>query len=344
MRNETEIIRPKTLKDFIGQQDVAMEIKVALASATSRHDAFPHTIFSGAPGLGKTSLAEIIANEMGVPFISVIGASIRDETGMKNLLAKLPADGYDMKTGEVVEPEKVKHGIIFIDEIHRMKKSITELLHTALEDYKVSMRMKNLLTGKIQTGMYWIPKFTLIGATNYLGTLPRPFVDRFMIQSSFEPYSEEDIIKIAHHSARKLNLNITEDAIANIATKSRGVPRILNRFLLRSRDVAIYSGYSLINEECVNEMFQIQKIDELGLTKVDRKVLEYLGEMIRPLGISSIAQATNEDNNTIENMVEPWLLQLRLMVKTPQGRQITELGLKHIGQDYRENSEIRMIV
>lgn len=343
MKNETELIRPKSLDQFIGQRDIAMEIRIALSSASLRRDAFPHTIFSGMPGLGKTSLAEIIAAEMDVPFISVLGASIRDEDGLKNLLAKLPSDGYDLTTGEVIEPDRVQHGIIFIDEIHRMKKPITELLHTALEDFKVSMKMKNLLTGKIQSGMFWIPKFTLIGATNYLGMLPRPFVDRFMIQSSFETYTEEEIIEIAQHSSEKLNLDITEDAIAVIATKSRGVPRILNRFLLRARDVAIYSGYSTITEVCASEMFEIQNIDELGLTKLDRKVLEYLGEMIRPLGITSIAQAVNEDTNTIEAMVEPWLVQLRLMVKTPQGRQITELGLKHIGQSFRENTGLRLI-
>ena len=146
MQNTTDIVRPKTLDDFIGQRDIAMETRIALTSAQLRRDAFPHTIFSGAPGLGKTSLAEIIAAEMDVPFISVLGASIRDEEGLKNILSRLPADGYDMKTGEVVEPEKVRHGIIFIDEIHRLKKNLTELLHTALEDFRISMKVKNPLS------------------------------------------------------------------------------------------------------------------------------------------------------------------------------------------------------
>ena len=331
MQNTTDIVRPKTLDDFIGQRDIAMETRIALTSAQLRRDAFPHTIFSGAPGLGKTSLAEIIAAEMDVPFISVLGASIRDEEGLKNILSRLPADGYDMKTGEVVELEKVRHGIIFIDEIHRLKKNLTELLHTALEDFRISMKIKNPLSGRTQSGLYWMPKFTLIGATNYLGILPRPFVDRFIIQASFEPYTEEEIIQIAQHSAKKLELDITEDAIKAIAAKSRGVPRILNRFLLRGRDVAIYSGSSQITLDCVEEMFQIQNIDELGLTKLDRRVLEYLAEIIRPVGIGSIAQAVDEDKNTIENLVEPWLIRLRLMTKTSQGRQISELGLKHLG-------------
>jgi Holliday junction DNA helicase RuvB len=343
MKNTTELVRPKTQKDFIGQRDVATEVKIALASARLRRDAFPHAIFSGAPGLGKTSLAEIIASEMDVPFISILGASIRDEDGLRNILSQLPIDGYDLKTGEIIEPDKVRHGIVFIDEIHRLKKNLTELLHTALEDFKISMKVRNPLTGRMQSGLFWMPKFTLIGATNYLGILPRPFVDRFMIQASFEPYTEEEIIQIAHHSARKLELDITEDAIQAMASKSRGVPRILNRFLLRVRDVAIYSGHSQITLECAEEMFQIQNIDELGLTKLDRRVLEYLAEIIRPVGIGSIAQAVDEDKNTIENLVEPWLIRLRLMTKTSQGRQITELGLKHLGNEFNPESGLRRI-
>lgn len=335
--NTTDIIRPKTLNDFIGQQDIAMEVKIALHSARSRNDAFPHTIFSGAPGLGKTSLAEIIAAEMDVPFFPVLGASIRDEEGLRNILSQLPSDGYDMQTGNIVLLGKVKHAIIFIDEIHRMKKSLTELLHTALEDFKLSMKIRNPLTGKMQSGLYWMPKFTLIGATNYLGVLPRPFVDRFMIQSCFEPYTEDEIIQIAHHSAKKLNLDIVSEAIAEMASKSRGVPRILNRFLLRARDVAIYTGANRITQETVQEMFQIQNIDELGLTKLDRRVLEYLAAVIRPIGIGAISQAVDEDQNTIENLVEPWLVRLRLMVKTSQGRQITELGLQHLGQELQQS-------
>lgn len=137
---------------------------------------------------------------------------------------------------------------------------------------------------------------------------------------------------IASKSAKALGLDITDDAIAGIAAKSRGVPRILNRYLLRARDVAIYSKHPRIDSGCVVEMFDVQDIDELGLTRLDRKVLEYLGEVIRPLGVSSVSQAVGEDVGTIENIVEPWLLKLRLMVRTPQGRQITELGLKHMGQ------------
>ncbi|HCE45526.1 MAG TPA: hypothetical protein DET40_18455 [Lentisphaeria bacterium] len=343
MRHETENVRPKTLEDFIGQRNLAREIRIALTSATLRRDAFPHAILSGAPGLGKTSLAEVIANEMKVPFFPVLGASVRDEGTLKNLLAKLPSDGYNMATGEIEDLDKIRPAIIFIDEIHRMKKPVTELLHTALEDFKISMKMKNPLTGRSNTGLYWIPKFTLIGATNYLGDLPKPFVDRFMIQASFETYTEEEMVLIARNSSKAIGLNITEEAIADIAAKSRGVPRILNRFLLRARDVAIYSGNQGIDSKCVMEMFDIQQIDELGLTKLDRRVLEYLGEVIRPLGLSSVAQAVGEDDGTIENIVEPWLLKLRLMVRTSQGRQITELGLKHMGHSLEENSGIRLI-
>ena len=188
-----------------------------------------------------------------------------------------------------------------------------------------------------------MPKFTLIGATNYLGALPRPFVDRFLIQASFQAYTEKEIIHIAHHSAKKLNLDITNEAIQEIASKSRGVPRILNRFLLRGRDMALYSGYPNIDLQCAKEMFDIQNIDECGLTKLDRRVLEYLAEVIRPVGIGSIAQAVDDDKATIENVVEPWLIRLRLITKTSQGRQISELGLKHLGHA-DINSETRFIL
>lgn len=335
--NTTDIIRPKTLNDFIGQQDIAMEVKIALHSAKSRNDAFPHAIFSGAPGLGKTSLAEIIASEMNVPFFPVLGASIRDEEGLRNILSQLPADGYDMQTGQVIAPDKVRYAIIFIDEIHRMKKSLTELLHTALEDFRLSMKIKNPLDraepSPVSTGCRSSPSSEPQTISAFC---PRPFVDRFMIQSCFEPYTEAEIIRIAHHFARKLKLDITPEAITELASKSRGVPRILNRFLLRARDVAIYVGTTQITLQTVQEMFQIQNIDELGLTKLDRRVLEYLAAVIRPIGIGAISQAADEDPNTIENLVEPWLVRLRLMVKTQQGRQITELGLQHLGQELQE--------
>ena len=337
MNNSINSVRPLSLDEFIGQEDIKMQVKVALKSAKRRHDAFPHTIFSGAPGLGKTSLAEIIACEMEAPIFSILGSGIKDSLNLKNMLARLPADGYDIKTGELICPEDAKFGIIFIDEIHRLKKELTEQLHTALEDFKIGMKVKNPVTGKIQSGLYWIPKFTLIGATNYLGNLPRPFVDRFMIQSTFEPYTEEEIAKIAHMSAEKLELEITDGAIEELSKKSRGVPRILNRFLLRARDVAIYSDYQEIDFNCVQDMFGIQNIDELGLTKLDRKVLTYLAEIVRPIGIGSIALAVDEDKNTIENLVEPWLVKLRLISKTPQGRVITERGLKHIGMEVYES-------
>jgi len=327
----SEIIRPGSLDSFVGQSDIVRDIKIALASAKARNDAFPHMLMSGQPGLGKTTLAEIVAREMGYEFFSVLGAAIRDEQGLRNLLSQLPTDGYNLQTGKIENPELVRYPIIFIDEIHRLKKNLTELLHTALEDFKISMRMTNPLTGKTQTGMYWMPRFTLIGATNYLGALPRPFADRFMIQSTFDPYTQDELLSIANFSTANLGIKVDEAALIKIVEKSRGVPRILNRFLLRARDVAIYADYQEISEPSVREMFEIQNIDELGLTKLDRKVLDYLGNIIRPVGIGSIAQAVGEDQQTIENIVEPWLVQLRLMTRTSQGRQITELGLKHIG-------------
>jgi Holliday junction DNA helicase RuvB len=335
MTAEIDKIRPKCFDNYIGQNVLVKQVQVAMLSSLKRMDSFPHLIMAGPPGLGKTTMAEIIANEMNRPFIFVLASSIQNLETLEQLLGKLPFDGYDLSTGEILEQEAIRPGIIFIDEIHRLKNSITESLHTALEDFKISLPKKDPITGRKETGVCWIPRFTLIGATNYLGNLPKPFLDRFVIKLVFEIYNLDEIVAILLASAGNIEVDLDIEAATNIAKRSRGVPRIANSYLLQCRDVSIafndrYEG-GVITTDCVEETFKLKQIDNLGLTKLDRKVLRYLAEVKRPIGINAIAQGVNEDRKTIESTVEPWMVQQYLIVRTPQGRVITEKGIEHIG-------------
>ena len=234
-----------------------------------------------------------------------------------------------------------------MDEIHNLKKKFTELLHTVLEDWTITLRKKDFLTGKVSPRQFWVPRFTLIGATNYLGSLPRPFLDRFKLQIQFESYPDNDIQKVIINASEKLKIPIDSGAIRIMASNSRGVPRIAIRFLEKARDVAVTSREhkGKVTPECVHEMFRVCGIDGLGLTRLDRKILAYLAKTVRPVGLESIAQVVEEDVDTVSSTVEPWLVKQGLIMRTPQGRQITEDGMKHLGvQGYRYNSSLYPIV
>lgn len=331
MDNDTSLIRPKTLDSYVGQELIKLEIQIAIKSALTRGDALSHAIMTGPPGLGKTTLAEIIATEMDCGFHSLTGAGLDSEQKLQELFSRLPETGYDLKNGNIVDRSKIRPQIIFIDEIERMKKSISETLHTALEDFTISLTEKNH-GGASKMCKFWLPRFTMIGATNYLGSMSKPFVDRFPIQLTFEIYKGEEIFEVVKFAAGKLGIEITDDAIVAISSRSRGVPRISNRFLIKARDVSIALSdfHGKIDKNCVYKMFSIQGIDELGLTRLDRKVLAYLNEIGRPVGLQSVAFGVDEDVSTIENLVEPWLVNLKLIIKTGSGRQITEKGIAHI--------------
>ena len=307
-------------------------MQVALASAKARKDAFPHTIMSGPPGLGKTTLAEIISGEMGVDPICIMAGAMRDGADVDNVLGKLPYDGYGKK-GEVEDCSKIKFGVLFIDEIHQMGKKTMELMHTALEDYTVSLNKFH--NGKVQPVKCWIPKFTMITATNYLGSLPRPFVDRFMLHLNFQAYEIEDMVNVIRFSSGKMNMTLSDEACLKLASNSRGVPRIANRYLFKARDTSIFEGGDgeNIGIECVEKMFDINKIDSIGLSDVDRKVLKYLARMDRPVGLETVAHGIDEDPDTVENYVEPWLMKLGMIARTGQGRVVTEYGISHLGSD-----------
>ncbi|MGQ4893381.1 MAG: Holliday junction DNA helicase RuvB C-terminal domain-containing protein [Candidatus Njordarchaeia archaeon] len=342
-KREEEVIRPFDLDSYIGQGHNKKVIKVSLLSSLKRKTAFPHTLMYGPPGLGKTTLAQIIADEMHVNYFSVMSTALNTVYQLENLLLKIPTDGYDNK-GNIINPDIIHPTVIFIDEIHLLKKELRESLHSILEDFIFTVQRKDFSTGGYKTVKYRTPVFTLIGATNYLGSLPKPFVDRFKLLLQFEIYSDDEIAQILSFTAERLELTFDPKAIELLASRSRGVPRIANKFLLFARDVAcaLYDTQH-ISVECVEEMFNINNIDKYGLTRLDRKVLSYLAEVKRPIGLGAIAQAVDEDKVTIENSVEPWLVRQHLVVRTPNGRQITEEGLKHIANEFPNRNELFLI-
>jgi len=329
-------LRPISLDTFIGQESAVNQVRVALVSAQARQDALPHILMSGPPGLGKTTLAAILANEMKVELQSFLSTAVNDQNAVIGIMSKFPFDGYDLNTGEIVDVSKVVYPIVFIDEVHRLAQSVTEFLHTALEDFKITVSNRNHM-GVMESAECWVPKFTVIGATNYLGTLPKPFLDRFPVKLAFEVYPKDKIAEIVNGAAKRTSIRITDEAILEIASKSRGVPRIAIQYLLSCRDVAIVANPQATSHEiswdCVKQMFDIHEVDDSGLTRLDRKVLTYLSEIKRPVGVRSIAQAVDEDVETIESTVEPWLVRQGFIVKTMRGRAISEKGLSHLGYD-----------
>ncbi|MCK9279158.1 MAG: AAA family ATPase [Melioribacteraceae bacterium] len=333
MQCDNNDIRPITLAGFTGQREVVDRVENAITAAIIKKDAFPHTIMSGPPGLGKTTLASIIANEMDVPLIKIMATAIKNPSDIESILAKISNSGYNTN-GEIINRDLLIPSVIFIDEIHRLPSLITELLHTVLEDNLISLKKKNYESQSNEAQEYWVPRFTLVGATNYMGQLPKPFLDRFALHFNFEYYSLEDIVKVLYNSSKSLGYFINDEGILEIAKRSRGIPRIANRFLSLSNDYTIAKTKKLdteINFEFVNGMFKKEGIDEIGLDKRDRKALYYLSTIPRPIGSKSLAQAIDEDEDTLENSIEPYLVKLGFMVRTPQGRYITEEGKEYLG-------------
>jgi Holliday junction DNA helicase RuvB len=266
-------------------------------------------IMGGPPGLGKTTLATIIANEMGGVLVSRIASAITKPEDLLRLFAEI----------------KQLNTILFLDEMEQLDRKLTELLHTALED--------GTFTAKLSDGQsvnMKLPEFTMMGATNYLGELPRPFLDRFRIQVNFEPYTTEEIYKIVVGAVQKLRLKVTEDAAREISLRSRGVPRIAIRYLENADDVAVaMDEYECITRACVLKMFAVHRIDNMGLTDLDRRVLTYLMERGKPVGLKTLSQGVDEDDSTVE-LSEGYLVRAGLVTKGARGREITERGIDHL--------------
>ena len=312
------ILRPSFLGDFIGQTELQENLKVFIESAKKRKDTLDHILFYGPPGLGKTTLSQIIANEMGVNFKAVAGPVIS-------------------KTGELVAIlTSIQHNdILFIDEIHRINTAVEETLYSAMEDYKIDVIIGEGASAR--TVKIPIKKFTLVGATTRLGLISNPLRDRFGIPLKLNFYSSEELQKIVIRDAKILNFKISNDASLEIAKRSRGTPRIAIRLLKRVRDFAIVADKEEIDLEITKIALQKLHIDNLGLDISDIKYLKFIIENYSggPVGIDTLSAGLSEEKDSIEDTIEPYLIQCGFINKTPRGRVATENAYKHLNIEYK---------
>lgn len=309
------ILRPKSFEDYVGQDKVKQNMAVYIKAALARGESLDHVLLYGPPGLGKTTLAHIIANEMGVPITITSGSAIPGKFDLSAILSKL-------------KPNEV----LFIDEIHRLNSSLEEILYPAMEDYRLDFVVGK---GPSATSVnIKLEKFTLIGATTKAGNLAAPLRDRFGVQMRLELYSSQQLQGIVLKSARKLATQIDEDAAFEIARRSRGTPRIANRLLKRVRDFAQVLGDGKITKEVTLHAMQVMEVDELGLDAVDKNILTAIIDKFSggPVGLETLASATGEDATTIEDVYEPYLLQLGFIARTPRGRVCMPNAYKHLGK------------
>ena len=308
-------IRPKIFEEYIGQSALKSTLKISIEAAKKREQPLDHLLFYGPPGLGKTTLAGVIAQEMGVNIKITSAPALERPRDIIGILMQL-------KQSE----------ILFIDEIHRLNKVAEEILYPAMEDFFIDMT-----TGKAQTVKTLrvpIPKFTLIGATTKAGSLSGPLRDRFGIVNRLEFYTDEELTHIIKRTANLLEINIDEEGAKTIASRSRGTPRIANRLIKRVADWAIVKGDGVITKKIADEALNSLHIDDLGLDNTDRALLNLIVDKFsnRPVGLESLAAALGEDAKTIEDVWEPYLLQKGLLERTPRGRRATDYAYKILGK------------
>ena len=307
-------LRPKYFNEYIGQREAKDNLNIYIQATKQRGEALDHVLLYGPPGLGKTTLAGIIANELGVNFRITSGPAIEKAGDLAAILTNLD-----------------EHDVLFIDEIHRLSRSVEEVLYSAMEDYAL-----DIIIGKgpsARSVRIDLPKFTLVGATTRAGALAAPLRDRFGIVSRLEYYKQEELEFIVTRAADILNIGIEKAGASEIARRSRGTPRIANRLLKRVRDFAQVVGDGVITADIADEALKRLHVDKMGLDRIDRRVLKCIIENYDggPVGIETIAAAVSEERDTIEDVYEPYLMQLGFLGRTPRGRVATKLAYEHLG-------------
>ena len=306
-------LRPQYLKDYIGQEKAKSNLKIYIEAAKQRGDALDHVLFYGPPGLGKTTLAGIIANEMGVHMKVTSGPAIEKPGEMAAILNSLQ-----------------ENDVLFVDEIHRLNRQVEEVLYPAMEDYAIDIMIgKGATARSIRLDL---PKFTLVGATTRAGLLTAPLRDRFGVVHHLEFYTEEELQKIIIHSAAVLNVEIDEEGALEMARRSRGTPRLANRLLKRVRDFAQVKYDGKITRDVADFAMDLLEVDRYGLDQTDRLLLSTIIEKFAggPVGLDTLAAAIGEDPGTIEDVYEPYLIKKGFLLRTPRGRAVTDLTYHHL--------------
>ena len=309
-------LRPGRLDDFIGQEEIKEKLHIYITAAQGREEPLDHVLLHGPPGLGKTTLAQIIAAEMGVSIRTSSGPAIEKAGDLASILTNLKP-----------------HDVFFIDEIHRLRRNVEEILYPAMEDYKI-----DIILGEgpnAQSLRIDLPPFTLIGATTRAGLISAPMRDRFEVAFRLAFYRVEELQEIIVRAGKLLGIEVTEDGARELASRSRGTPRIAVRLLRRTRDVAQVRGEGRIDEEEAKRSLALLRIDEVGLDTLDRALLEAVVFKFGggPVGLDTLAASLSEEKDTITDMVEPYLLQEGFIQRTPQGRIATERAYKHLGKE-----------
>lgn len=323
---DSNILRPKSFNEYVGQEKIKESLSIAVKASKKRDEALDHVLFYGPPGLGKTTLSYIISNQIESNFIHTSGPALERPADAVGLLSNLSSKD-----------------VLFIDEIHRIPKSVEEYLYSAMEDFRV-----DFITGSgafAKTINLRLENFTLVGSTTRPGLLSSPLRDRFGLSYHLDYYHEKDLGDIIMRSSKLMDLKMNKESALEIAKRSRGTPRVANRLLRRVRDYVEVKNIKKFNTKLINESLEIEGVDSLGLDRLDRQYLRiiYTNYQGGPVGIDAISASLNEDQATLSDVVEPFLLKIGFIIRTSQGRKITNEGAKHLGLELTSNGQEKLL-